>query len=98
METRSLIQIEQLCTHCNIDESFVLSLHELGHIELVFEDNNPYINESELKSLESLIYFNTELNINLEGIDAIGHLIKRIEQLQHELHSVKSQLNIYHQE
>ncbi len=72
MNTSNLIRIEQVCTHCKVDESFIKSLHELGHIELIVERNDLFIIEEQLKSLESLIIFHTELKINIEGIDAIG--------------------------
>ena len=95
METKSLIQIEQLCTNCNIDQSFVLSLHELGHIEVIEEQNGYFIKDSQIKSLETLIYFHTQLDINLEGVDAIAHLLKKVDSLQNELMQLNSQLKFY---
>jgi hypothetical protein len=95
MKTSSLIRIEQVCIHCNIDESFIQSLHEFGHIEMVVDSNERYINEEQLKSLESLIYFHTELQINIEGIDAIAHLLRKIETLQGELAIAQKKLNLY---
>ena len=94
METNSLIRIEQVCKHCQIDVSFIQSLHELGHITLIVNQDDFYISEAQLKSLESLIHFHTELHINLEGIDAIVHLLKKIEDLQNELALVKSKLDL----
>lgn len=90
MKKSKLVHIEQVCTHFNVEVSFIQSLHELGHIELIDESNDFYIIEDHLKSLESLIYFHTELQINLEGIDAIAHLLKKIENLQNELAVVKN--------
>ena len=95
METKSLIQIEQLCTNCNIDQSFVLSLYELGHIEVIEEQNGYFIEDSQIKSLETLIYFHTHLDINLEGIDAIAHLLKKVNSLQNELTQLNGQLKFY---
>ena len=95
METKSLIQIEQLCTNCNIDQSFVLSLYELGHIEVIEEQNGYFIEDSQIKSLETLIYFHTQLDINLEGVDAIAHLLKKVDSLQNELTQLNSQLKFY---
>jgi hypothetical protein len=95
MKTSNLIRIEQVCAHCNVDVSFIQSLHEFGHIELVVENNDHYIPDEQLKSLESLIYFHTELQINIEGIDAIAHLLKNIEQLQNELVVTKNKLSLY---
>lgn len=93
MKKSKLIRIEQVCVHCKVDVSFIQSLHELGHIELIDESNDFYILEDQLKSLESLIYFHTELQINLEGIDAIAHLLNKIENLQNELLVAKNKLS-----
>ena len=95
METSKLIRIEQICTHCNVDQSFILSLQEFGHIKLIVEHNTHYITEEQLKSLESLIFFHTELQINIEGIDAIAHLLNKIENLQQELTSAQNKLSLY---
>jgi hypothetical protein len=85
MATRNLIQITQVCTSFGIDVSFVHSLHELGHVEVILENEDHFIDESQLKTLEQMIYFHSELQINLEGIDAIAHLLRKIENLQKEL-------------
>ena len=36
-----------------------------------------------------------DLSINLEGIDAIHHLLKRVEQLQAEVFRLKKRLHLY---
>lgn len=95
MKTSNLIHIKQLCTHCKVDLSFIQSLSELGHIELIVESNDYYISEENLKPLESLIFFHTELQINLEGIDTIAHLLKKIEDLQDELLIAKNKLRLH---
>ena len=95
MKANSLIRIEQVCSYCEIDLSFIESLHELGHIELIVKSNEHYINEEQLKALESLIYFHNDLDINLAGIDAISHLLKKMEELQNELNATKNKLNLY---
>jgi hypothetical protein len=95
MKTSSLIRIEQVCTLYKVDESFIQALQELGHIELHVESNAHFISEEQLKSLESLIFFHTELEINLEGIDAIAHLLKKIDTLQNELLKTKNKLSLY---
>lgn len=95
MKTPSLIQIEQVCIHCKVDASFIHSLHELGHIEVIIENDDHFITEEQLKALESMIYFHTELHINLEGVDAIAHLLRKIETLQDELTVTKNRLRAH---
>lgn len=98
MPTRNLIQITQVCSHCGVDVSFVHSLHELGHIELIVENEDHFIDEAQLKPLERMIYFHSELQINLEGIDAIAHLLNKIETLQQELIATQNKLDAFGQE
>ena len=95
MEKHDLILLEQVCINCKIDDSFIRSLHDLGHIEVIIENDAHYISEEQLKSLESLIYFYTELEINMEGIDAIAHLLKKMADLQNELTVTKNKLTLY---
>lgn len=95
MKTNNLIHITQVSTHYNVDISFIQSLHELGHVALIIENNNHYILDDQLKTLESLIHFHTELQINIEGIDVIAHLLNRIEVLQNELLTTKNKLIVY---
>jgi hypothetical protein len=39
-----------------------------------------------------------ELHINIEGIDAIHHLLQRIENMQHEIIALKNRLSFYEEE
>jgi hypothetical protein len=95
MKINNLIRVEQVCVHCQIDVSFIHSLNELGHIQLIVESNEHYISEEQLKSLESFIFFYTELQINLEGIDVIAQLLKKNEILQNELRETKNKLSLF---
>lgn len=95
MITSSLIHIDHICTNCAVDLAFIQSLHELGHVELVIEQNEQYIMEDQLKSVESLIYFHQELHINLEGIDAIAHLLKKNQALQQEVNTLQNKLQFF---
>ena len=97
MEANNLIRIEKVCLTYSVDVSFIQSLNELGHIELIIEQDVHYISENQLKSLESFLYFHTELNINLEGIDAIAHLLVKNELLQNELILLQNNLSFYDQ-
>lgn len=95
METIKHIRIDEISIHCRVDLSFIHALHELGHIHLISEEEVHFITERELKALERYIYFHTELQINLEGIDTIAHLLQNIEGLQTELSLAKNKLAFY---
>lgn len=95
MSTTELILIQQICTCHEIEFSFIHELNELGLIEIHNVESDKYIHENQLKDVEKMIRMNRELNINLEGIDAIYNLQQRIEQLEQELTQTKNKLKAF---
>lgn len=94
MEKNNLVLVEQFCIHCDVEISFINSLHEYGLIEIIVLDDKEYITEEHLKDLERTIHFHNELNINLEGIDVIYNLLKQIDDLQQQLNIAKNKLSL----
>ena len=94
METETLILIEKICSHHEVEISFVHALREYGLIEVVEVADHQYLSNEQLKDFEKSIRLHYELNINLEGIDAIAHLLERIEYLQQELIAAKNKLTL----
>lgn len=84
METK-LIAFEDCCTVYNIEFTFLEALQEFGLIEVVVSDNRRFLSEDHLHELERCIRLHHDLGINMQGIDAISHLLKRIAVLQEEL-------------
>lgn len=97
MEKNNLVLVEKFCSSCNIEFSFINSLNDYGLIEIIILDDKKYISNDQLKDLERAIHFHYELNINLEGIDAIYNLLKQIDDLQQELINTKNKLSVFQQ-
>lgn len=95
METNNLILVETFCSNCEVEFSFIDSLHDHGIIEIIILDERKYISNDQLKEVERAIQFHYELNINLEGIDVISHLLNQIDELQKELKTAKNKLNLF---
>lgn len=89
METK-LIAMEECCTIYNIEFTFIESLGELGLIEIVPQEDKRFLQEDQLKDLERMIRLHYELDINMAGIDAISHLLKRINSLQDEIRLLRN--------
>ncbi len=94
METENLILIEKVCSHHEIEISFVHALREYGLIEVVEVADNQYLSIEQLKDFEKMMRLHYELDINLEGIDVIARLLQQIDDLQQELNSAKNKLSL----
>jgi len=95
METEYLIAIDEFCTSHNIEISFVSSLQQSGLIEITTRKNSTFIEADQLKQLEKFIRLYYELDINLEGIETINHLLQRINSLQDEITLLRNRLRLY---
>jgi hypothetical protein len=95
METEDLIPTEQFCKHYNIEFSFISSLSEFGLIEIITVQETHYISKEQVKDLEKMIRMHYELDINPEGIDAITHLLEKVDSLNNELTTLKNRLKLY---
>lgn len=95
MQNEHLIPADKVCTQHNIELSFISRLHENGLIEITTVEETKFIPEEHLSELEKLIRLHYELDVNLEGIEVITHLLQRIEILQDELKGTKNRLRLY---
>jgi hypothetical protein len=90
-----LILAKDFCSHYNITLSFINSLQEYGLIQVVSIEETSYIPEEQLQKLEQLIRLHYDLDINLEGIEAITYLLERVKNLQSEITDLKNKLSLY---
>ncbi|TWJ04481.1 MerR-like DNA binding protein [Mucilaginibacter frigoritolerans] len=88
----NLIATTEICTYHNVTYTFISSLNEAGLLELEEINHTTYITESELQKLEKMIRMHQELEINIAGIEAITHLLQKVEQMQEELRVLKNRL------
>ena len=91
MEKVNWISIEQCCVYYNIETSFVHKLDEHGLIELSRSDETIFIPFEQLSDLEKYMHLHYELEINLEGLETIKHLLGRVNELQQEVKRLKGE-------
>ncbi|WP_140937509.1 chaperone modulator CbpM [Sphingobacterium lumbrici] len=89
---RTLVKIIDVCRSCRIESTFVRDLHENGLIELVSVEEEEFIYEEQLTQLEQYSTWHYDLELNLQGIDVVQHLLNRIAQLQLELSRMKNHI------
>ncbi len=92
MNTSSNITVEQCCFYYKIETTFVQSLNEHGLIALTKSEKEYFINYEQLISLEKYIHLHYDLDINMEGLEAITHLLTRITDLQNEVKRLQNEL------
>lgn len=95
METHYLIPADEFCLKHNIEISFVKSLEQSGLIEITTVKNRRLLSSREIGKLERFRRLYFDLDINLEGIETITHLLTRIEHMQGEINRLKNRLRFY---
>jgi hypothetical protein len=95
MPTESLISVNQFCVCHQIEFSFINSLQEFGLIEIVADKEEEFIPADKVKELEKLVRLHYEMDINLEGIEAVLHLLERLNATSNEVTLLKNRLSLY---
>lgn len=90
-----LIIISDYCSRCNIEPDFVMMLGEDGLIDIEIQNNVSYFPAEQLNELERYAHLYYDLSINIEGIDAIRHLLARVEDLQQKVRRLENELRFY---
>lgn len=90
MARENLIATSDICKYHEVEYTFIQSLGEAGLLQITVVDQTPYITESDLQKLERMIRMHHELEINIAGIEAITHLLQRIEQMQEEMRLLRN--------
>jgi len=98
MQTEYLIAIDEFCANHNIEVSFISSLQQNGLIEISTIKETGFIDADQLQQLEKYIRFYYELDINIEGIETITHLLRRVISLQDEIITLRNKLRLYESE
>jgi chaperone modulatory protein CbpM len=95
MQTDDLIAVNQFCSSHNLEVSFIHTLQQHGLIEITTIEEITYLPVGELQQAERMIRLYYDLGINAEGIDAIKHLLLRMEGMQEEIIALKNKLSLY---
>jgi hypothetical protein len=95
MQMKNLVAVNEFCNNHNIQISFISSLQETGLIEIAFIGETPFIATDQLSQVERYIHFYYDLDINLEGIETITHLLDRINAMNDEIAALRNKLRLY---
>jgi len=95
MQPDDMILATEFCVHHKIELSFIHSLEQHGLIETVVIEENVFLPLSELDRLEKIVRLYFELDINLEGIETINHLLQRITSMQEQIVGLSNRLKAW---
>lgn len=90
-----LITIRDYCVNYAIDPSFIQKLEESGLIVLTIIDGNKFLHFEQLMEMDRYVHFHYDLEINIEGIDAIMNLLQKVRHLQHEVEHLKTHIHLH---
>jgi len=86
------ISAKQFCEWHKIDISFIISLNDLGLFTTIVHEEVHYIDIEKVADLEKMIRLYCDLDINPEGIEAISHLLNKVNLMQEEIILLKNRI------
>lgn len=95
MQTEEMIAADEFCMYHKIELSFIHSLKDSGLIEIYMVEEKVFLPVSQLSHLERLVRLYYEMDINLEGIETITHLLQRMNDMQQQIRQLSNRLSRY---
>jgi hypothetical protein len=95
MENEQLISAEDFSMYHHVEISFIQTLHEYGLIETKMVEEKTFISANDLSQLEKFARMHYDMDINIEGIEAIHNLLEKISAMQQQLASLRNKLMLY---
>lgn len=95
MNLEEWILAEEICLHYKVEETFIHALHDSEIIHLRTVKRKSYLPMDEIREFEKMRRLHYEMDINLEGLEAIKRLLDTIKDLQSDNRRLKNRLRIY---
>jgi chaperone modulatory protein CbpM len=96
METE-VITITEYCIRYQADVSFIDALEQNGLVSVIVINEERCIGYDQLSQLEHYSRLYYDLDINIEGIDVVHHLLEKVKSMQDYIHSLETRLSRYEQ-
>ena len=95
MQTKNLIALQEFCNSHNIGVAIINRLEQTGLIKISIIEDAGFIEVDQLLQLERILRLYYDLDINVEGIETVTHLLQRIKLMQEEIILLRNRLNLY---
>lgn len=90
-----MIIVTDYCDKCHIEPSFIDLLESWDLIGTQMADGERCLPFSQLPDVERYSRMYYDLDINIEGIDAIHHLLEQMREMQCEIDNLRSRLRFF---
>ncbi len=95
MANEHYILVRQYCRRTKTEDRFILDLHEHGLIHCQEIEAERYILADEISEIDRIHRLHYDLGINLEGIEALNHVLERVRQMERDLDHLRRRLKLY---
>lgn len=92
MDDMEWISLEAYCTGSHVELSFIESLEESGLVEITIREKRRFLPAEQLPQLDRLVRLHEDLGINVEGLEAITHMLDRMAAMQEEMNHLRNRL------
>lgn len=93
MEQEKYISLREFCRGHALQETFLFRLEEIELIRIERIRSEAYFHREELPRLERLIRLHRDLDIGPQGLQAVDHLLGRIQRMQEEMAALRRRLD-----
>ena len=98
MATQDMITAQDFCIHHNVEISFIQSLNESGLIEVTQQEETLCVPLHQLPQVEKMVRVYYDMDINMERLETITHLLNRMNEMQQEIVKLQNRLGVYEEE
>ena len=95
MDSENFILVEHYCEQTQTPLDFINDLLEYGMIEVQLIKNKTYVQSHYIIEIERIYRLHRDLGINMEGIDSLNYMLKKVNRLEEELKLLRNRLTIY---
>jgi hypothetical protein len=95
MQPQEWIPAETFCACHSVELSFIRNLHDSGLVEMTIREGAVFLPAEELAQLEKLVRLHYEMDINIEGIEAVSHLLQRLDDMERQIVRLENRIRFY---
>lgn len=95
MNNEQLIPTQEICAYYQVALSFIRELHDHELLEIKTIEETTFVETDRLNDLERFIRLHYDMDVNLEGIEVVDHLLRQLEEVQDQVKQLKNRLMLY---